>query len=419
MYVERELEQQLSRYLDHDEVIALIGPRQVGKTTLLAHLYENLDIHDKNKMYLTFEDRSERRLFEDIEDFKDRYKDCQYLFIDEFQYASEGGQKLKYLYDTTSTKYIISGSSALDLTFKTGKYMVGRMFNFYLWPFSFREYLKFVAPELLDLLEKRVTDPIISFEAKAAFGEEINRRIEQWFHKYVVWGGYPAVLLAQDDSEIKQQVLRSIFDAYLLKEIKDLLSLATDEKLLQLTGLLATQIGGMVNYNELGNAVGLTYPKLKNHLQILRKTFVLETIRPFFSNKRTEIVKTPKVYFIDAGFRNYRLNDFRSISLRNDRGNLVENFVYRALQRRYFNIGNTQIKYWRTKNKAEVDFVIDRPGNIVPIEVKYSNNPTPGKSFYSFVRKYKPKKAYILTKGYTKVTRIEETEVYYVPVFYL
>lgn len=419
MYVQRELEHKLVKYMDRREVLAVVGPRQVGKTTLLKHMYGQLEVPDTDKEFITFENRSNRRLFQDIEDFKTRYRNYQYLFIDEFQYAREGGQKLKYLFDTTETKFIISGSSALDLTFKTQKYLVGRMFLFNLWPFSFREYLQSASHDLKGAIEERIPDALEGFDPQDVFGEELNRQLREHYHNFIVWGGYPAVVSAEDDPDVRRTILRANFDAYLLKEIKDLLSLATDEELTRLTVLLASQVGGLINYNELGNTSNLTFKSTKNHLNILQKTFLIDLVRPYFSNKRTEIVKNPKVYFIDTGFRNYRINDFRQLNVRNDAGALVENSVYMALRRRFAGEENTSIKYWRTKNKAEVDFIIDLPDKIIPLEVKYSNNPTPGKSFYSFLRKYNPEKAFILTKGHTEFTEIEGTRVYFLPAFYL
>ena len=134
MYIKRFLEDKIVKYLGKREILAVIGPRQCGKTTLLKHIFEKLD----NALFLDFEDRQILELFnEDIDSFIDLYiKDHKYVFIDEFQYAREGGKNLKYIYDKERTKLIISGSSSSELSIHSIKYLVGRIFVFNLYPFS-------------------------------------------------------------------------------------------------------------------------------------------------------------------------------------------------------------------------------------------------------------------------------------------
>ncbi len=176
MYIHRELENLIKPFVKRKEVLAIIGPRQVGKTTFLQYLSSQLRGEGKLVKFITFEKRSDLELFNNIEDFKDLHKKYQVVIIDEFQYANQGGQKLKYLFDTTKTKYVISGSSSLDIKFQTGKYMVGRMLKFMLWPFSFQEYLLGKNKALYDLLTSRVSN-IFSFSIKKAPGPELNSRM--------------------------------------------------------------------------------------------------------------------------------------------------------------------------------------------------------------------------------------------------
>jgi hypothetical protein len=141
MYITRDLEEKIRSYLDKPEIIAIIGPRQSGKTTLMKEIFKSLS----KAVYIDFEDRDTLSLFNnDIKSFYELHvMNADYLFIDEFQYAKEGGQKLKYLFDTHKLKIIISGSSVLDLTHQAIKFLVGRIFIFYLYPFNFGEYLRF------------------------------------------------------------------------------------------------------------------------------------------------------------------------------------------------------------------------------------------------------------------------------------
>ena len=414
MYIHRELEKTIKPFLKRKEILGIVGARQVGKTTFLRYLFSELK-KTKKIEFLTFEREKDLSLFENIEDFKEYYKDYEILIIDEFHYAKEGGKKLKYLFDTTKTKFIISGSSSLELTFETGKYLVGRMIKFYLFPFSFREFLSFRNKNLFTLLSNRFKDVFsqkINF--KDFFGRELNSRLRKYFEEYLVFGGYPAVALAKTEKE-KIKILESILENYLLKDIKGLLNLKTKEELIKICEFLSAQIGNLLNYQELSNISNLRYQDVLKHLEILKNTFIIDLLKPFCKNPRTELVKTPKVYFLDNGFRNYLLLDFRKPEKRDDLGKLVENFVFSSLKRQE----EVKLNYWRTKSKAEIDFVLQKNGEIIPIEVKYSFLPSIGKSFYSFIEKFSPKKGYVLTQEFCGIKKIKNTKIYFVPVYYL
>ncbi len=416
MYIYRELEKEIAPFLKRKEVIAIIGPRQAGKTTFIKRLEKKLQEEKKKVKFITFEKKVDLNLFqEDIEDFKGLMSQYQYVIIDEFQYAKDGGQKLKYLYDTTKIKFIITGSSSLELTFQTGKYMVGRMLDFKLTPFSFREFLSFENKELFNLLENKINhNSILKFNIKNGFGAEINKRLMIELEKYSIYGGYPAVVLSKTKKE-KEKVLENILEKYLLKDIGSLLKLATENELFKLSKFLASQIGNIIKYEELSNTSKLSYRETIKHLNILEKTFIINLIKPFFTNKRTELTKNPKNYFIDLGLRNYLLTDFRSMANRNDTGAIMENYAFNMLN----NLNLTpNLKYWRTKSKAEVDFVIEKEQDICPIEIKYVSKRMVGKSFYSFIDKFNPKAGIILTKDYLAEEKIKNTKVKFIPLSY-
>lgn len=397
MYVKRFLEMELRRYLDKKEILAVVGPRQSGKTTLLKHIFEGL----KNAVFLTFEDREVLELFnEDIKSFIDLYvKNYKYLFIDEFHYAQEGGKNLKYIYDTYKTKVIISGSSVSGLSIHGIKYLVGRIFVFNLHPFSFEEFLNFKEPRLYNdiYIKRKLTRPIID-------------KILPYFYEFCTFGGYPRVIIANNKEE-KEIILRDIYNTYFLKEIKEVLNLPDDHKLSKLIHAFSLQIGNIINYNELSDLTGFRYKDLLNHINILEKTFICLRSRPFFTNKRTELVKAPKIFFLDNGFRNVVIKNFQLIKNRQDKGSLYENFVASELIK-----AGIDVKYWRSKSKAEVDFIIEKNGIIIPTEVKLGLiKPKITKSFHSFINSYRPKNAYILSERLWH----EDKKVKFRPIFYV
>ncbi len=379
MYIKRFLEDDIRKYLNKREIIAVIGPRQSGKTTLLKYFYESC----KNAVFLDFEDRQTLELFsEDINSFIELYvKKHDYIFIDEFQYAKEGGKNLKYIYDNCKAKILISGSSASELSIQSIKFLVGRIFIFTLYPFSFEEYLNYKNKDLCNILKRgKLTRTIIN-------------RIMPYFNEFCIYGGYPRVVLSDDKSE-KEIVLKNIYNTYFLKEIKEILNLPEDYKLSKLIHALSLQIGNIINYKELSDITGFNHKDLLKYLNIIEKTFVLARSLPFHTNKRTELVKSPKAFFIDSGFRNTVIKNFQPLENRSDKGSLYENVVASELLK-----AGIELKYWRTKSMAEVDFVIEKGSNIIPIEIK-SNLARPNftKSFLSFLQKYKPNKSFILSE---------------------
>lgn len=414
MYIQRELEAKIKPFLNRREALAITGPRQAGKTTFIGHLQKELEAAGKKTKFINFEKKADLDLFSNsIDDFKLLAQEYDCVIIDEFQYAKDAGQKLKYLYDTTKTKFIVSGSSSLELTFQTGKYMVGRLLDFTLLPFSFAEYLSAADIDLAKIYAKKTkkTDSI-DFDAVKTFGDEIARRLADALENYVIWGGYPAVVLSKTDLE-KRKVLEGIAEKYLLQDIKSLLGLATGDELMKIARFLALQIGNLVNFSELSDISGMPHKEVVRHINILEKTFILSLIRPFFINRRTELVKNPKSYFVDLGIRNFLISDFRKLRDRNDAGAVMENYARNMLAARGF-----KTDYWRTKSKAEVDFVVADKGDIYPIEVKYGSKKIIGKSFYSFLEKFNPKTGIILTRDYSDEETIGKTKVKFIPLCY-
>ncbi len=414
MYIKREIEGRVVKYLKTPEIIAIVGPRQCGKTTLLKEIFKSL----RKAVYIDFEDRDILDLFNsDIRTFYSLHiKGNDYLFIDEFQYARDGGQKLKYLYDTYRIKIVISGSSVLDLTHQAVKYLVGRIFIFYLSPFSFSEFLSYRSPSLYEnvyvelkkkvdlfLQRKRKTPPVLS--------ESLIKEMLRYYGEYAVFGGYPRVVLANDADE-KVTVLKNIYNTYLLREIRDILQLSTERELQKLVKAISLQVGSMVVYNELSQIASLDYSKLMKHLNILEKTFVIKMITPFCRNKRTEIAKSPKIYFWDNGFRNVVIGNFQPLNERIDRGMLNENFTAGQLLKSGY-----EIKYWRTKSHAEIDFVLEEAdANITIIEVKsFLSTNKASRALFNFREKYQVNRTIILSENFSFFDK--EREILFLPLF--
>ena len=431
-YIKRDLFEKLKKWISRKEIFAIKGPRQSGKTTLLKMLQnwliEKKNIKPENIIFLTFEDREILEKFsEGPKEFiksiiGSRKEDFFYFLIDEFHYLKDGGQKLKLLYDLFSNvKFVITGSSSLELAGKTAKFLVGRIFSFYLWQFNFGEFINIKSRELSNVYKERsksIRDFIYGHKDFSPPKKDIfSKDFEKLFEEYAIWGGYPEVLKT-DDKEIKKIVLKNIYDTYITQDIIELLKITDYSKFKKIVSLLAVEIGNLINYNTLAIDSQSYFKEVKHFLSILEETFIVSLLRPFFTNKTSEIRKNPKVYFIDSGLRNYILNNFNQLSLRTDAGQLVENAVFFQLK---IAESRLPIKYWRTLGGAEVDFIIENPKNLIPIELKYSplKSPQISRGFRNFLSEYKPKKAVIFTRGFWGQTKINSTSIKFIPVWYL
>lgn len=432
MVIDRDIVREIEPYLPRREYIAIVGPRQCGKTTLFellrAHLIERKKVPADDVRLVTFENREILQQFEEdpvafAESFRRPGSRRLYLMLDEFQYAADGGRKLKLLYDTVKgLKVLVTGSSSLEIRARVGAPMVGRMLTFRLHPFGFGECLRATHPRLErvyrernDLLEKWRRGGRIETPSGA---DPFRGELERSFERFCAWGGYPAVVLARNDRE-RAKILSDIFSAYVLKDVRGLLQLDTERELILLSRNLSVQVGNIVVYSNLGLSSDLDFRQLKKHLAVLEKTYVCAPVPPFFANRQKELVKNPKIYFFDTGFRNHQIENTARIDRRPDGGALVENAVFIRLDQTRGDLEN--VRFWRTKAGAEVDFIVRSGGGILPVEVKYSpfSEPRVPRGMAAFIESFRPKRGLVLTRNYWGRRKMGATDILFAPVFYL
>jgi len=403
------------------------------------YLISDLKINPELIKIMSFEDRRILQEFEKkpisfINSWISNSEKINYLLIDEFQYAKDGGQKLKFVHDTLkNVKIIITGSSSLEIVSKVKSFMTGRLLTFNMYPFNFNEFLRFKDRRLEKIycdntfkideiifnpdnykkgLSKEVSDNLPS--GKDMYFEEFY----ELFNEYCIWGGYPSVIMSSVKDE-KRKVLSEIFNSYILYDIKGLLELNTERELFLLAQILAAQIGSIAVYNNLSIASGLIYRKLIEHLNVLKSTFIIKEVRPYFVNKQKELIKNPKIYFLDNGFRNYLIENYNSLNFSPDSGQIFEQYVFIRLNEICSNKGS--LHFWRTKAGAEVDFIFLRGNDVVPIEVKFAEFDKPGitKSLASFINIFNPKTAFVVNKNFWGKSVVSNTKVIFIPVYYL
>jgi len=420
--IPRDLLGEMEKWLDRREAFAIKGPRQSGKTTLLKILAKKLE--GKGKItYLNFEDPDVLEAFERnpkayIQSFL-AGRERHFFLMDEYHYVREAGRKLKLLYDTfEQAKFVVTGSSSLELGGGRGKFLVGRAFFFELLPFSFHEFLM-ARDERLARLQFQKNEILKKFlkgdEVELEEEEPFCKEFEPLLHEYMRYGGYPAVVLSKEE-ETKRMVLKGIYDTYVSRDVIEFLRFADAFKYRDCVRALSASLGGILNYHELASTVGSYFREVKRIVSILSETYIITLLRPFYRNPRTELRKAPKVYFFDPGLRNYIINNFSPLDFRPDRGQLAENFVLLELMRM---VGRDNIHYWRTIAKAEVDFVLRLDGDLVPVEVKYQKmDPKVPRSLRNFIQAYEPSRAVIVTRDLLSLQEFGNTQVLFVPAYY-
>ena len=410
--IERKLFSGLVSHLPQKEISIIIGPRQSGKTTLMDMLREHLDKKGERTLYLNLDIEWDRPHFESQSALLRKIelelgKERSYVFIDEIQRKENAGLFLKGLFDLKLPyKFIVSGSGSLELKEKIHESLVGRKRLFELTTIAFDEFIHHKT----------------GYKYKGNLEEflEIEKdKIHPLLMEYMNFGGYPRVVLASEQKE-KIRIIDEIYRSILEKDIAYLLKVNKTEAFSTLIKVLSSQVGNLINYSELSSTLNISYQTVKKYLWYSQKTFLLDVILPYARNVRKEITKSPVPYFWDLGLRNYALGIFGHLGSPSECGFIFENLVF-LLLREKIRLEATKLNFWRTKDKAEVDFILERGRNVVPIEVKYKSlkKQEISRSFRSFIEKYSPDKAYIVNLDYNNTLKINETTLFFLPYYEL
>jgi len=361
----RELFKSLVSHIPRKEFSIITGARQTGKSTLLRQIQEycisenipNVFLNLENKSILAEMDENPLNVLKFLPGTSERVV----VLIDEIQYLKDPSNFLKFLFDehVSEIKIMASGSGAfyLDTRFKDS--LAGRKRIFNLYTCSFGEYLEISGK---DELKSEMSGILTNREKKST---QIDYLKIEW-ENYLIYGGYPAVIAEPDKTE-KVNLLREIRDSFVKRDSQES-GVLNENAFYHIFRILASQTGKLVNIRELSSTLKIKHETLSNYLIIMQKCFHISLLKPFYHNLRKELVKMPKVYFLDSGLRNSLLNDFQPVSLRNDKGEIWENMLFRVLADRY---GADAIRYWRTTSGNELDFVLDEVQEPRAIEAKW------------------------------------------------
>ncbi len=352
----------------------IVGPRQAGKSTLVWH--ELRGRSPESVLFLNAEERLVQRWCESaaglLADLVTEFPTVRTLFIDEAQHLDEAGLLVKGLVDARrGLEILVTGSSSFHLAARTRESLAGRAERTVLLPFSIAEVSDHRAPVV-----------------PAARRQETLDRCR----RLTIWGGYPGAWCSTGP----ERVLSNLVEAFVLRDASDRYRLQRPDAMRTLLQLAAGQVGQAVNLSEWASIAGISAPTVREYLSILEESWILKLVPAFAGGKRREITSAARVHFYDPGLRNCLLGAFSDdLQRRPDRGALMECVTFAELAKTLPSAWN--VRYWRAKGGAEMDFVLSRGARLVGVEVKAGVPPGLTRSMRSFIDAYAPSDVLIVT----------------------
>ena len=349
------------------KAIILLGARQVGKTTLLRQVIQTAQTEvqylncDEPQVVEALTNRNLRELVLLVGKAK-------YIVIDEAQKVNNIGLTLKLIVDNIpDVQVIATGSSAFELRNRLNEPLTGRKFEYQMYPISTNEiYQSSGYVDVKRLLETRL-----------------------------IYGSYPEVLSNLDNA---QSLLLSLSDSYLYKDILTMDSMRKPDVLNKLLQALAFQIGSEVSYNELAQTIGTDSKTVEKYIDLLEKCFIIFRLNGLSRNLRNELKKAKKIYFCDNGVRNAVIQQFAPVALRNDMGQLWENFfISERIKRNHYLGHHCNIYFWRTTSQQEIDYIEESDGQMSAFEMKWKPKKATVKLPEAFLKAYSVKQTAVVT----------------------
>lgn len=349
MYLHRDIEKVLKTQIKSFSAIAVTGPRQTGKSTLLRNLF------GKDYKYISFDDPLTRETaLSDPELFLDRAGD--YLILDEIQYATPLIPYLKMQIDADRQKkgkYILTGSQQFQMMKSLTESLAGRIALFQLLPFS-----------------------VFEFPGNIAKGKN-NYKTRDSFETFCLKSAFPEPLLTKGlDYEVW---LGAYIQTYLERDIRSIHNIGSLREFLQFMRLAASRCSQVLNLNEISREIGVSFNTIKNWLSALEASNVIYLLSPYYKNMGKRITKNPKIYFTDIGLVCY-LTGIKTKDLifdSNMGGALFENFIIQETLKMFYNKGKRpSVFYLRTHNGVEVDLLVEKNTELFPFEIKLTKTPT-------------------------------------------
>jgi len=369
MYIQRKIEATILKALKNNPVVALIGPRQSGKSTLVKHIIEG----NKNSIYLDLERPSDLQKLEDPEWFFTTQKG-KLICLDEIQRKPELFPVIRSLSDewNANGSFLILGSASRELLQQSSESLAGRITYKKLMPFLWDEIKDF------DSLEK-----------------------------YFAHGGFPRSVLAQD-SETSYEWRNNFISTFLERDLLQWRGV-TPVTMQRLWKMLAHLNSQTADYSKLAKSLGVSAVTVKNYIDLLESTFMVNVIPPYFSNLGKRLVKAPKIYITDSGITStlLELHNFEEMAGHPSFGSIWEQIVLSNMKELF---PEASFYFYRTSNGAEVDFVMKIKELVFTIECKASVAPKLSKGHFYACQDIHPSHSFVaapIKKGWAMKPKID------------
>lgn len=390
IFKDREIYAQLQKYMELPHIIAFTGLRRVGKTTLMLKIVEDGIEHGydaKNIIYFSFDEFKNveiRKLMHEYEDLMGRdFKNGMYMvLLDEIQKLDNWENQLKSIYDTfgKKMKIIISGSESLFINKKSKETLAGRIFEFKIEPFSFKEFLSF---------KNTVLKPISLYE----------KELSRLFDEYILTQGFPELINIKDKDIIKKYIKESIVEKVIFRDMQSLFRISDVSVIESLLNIFLEEPGQIVDVSNLSKELGISRQTLSSYLIYLEKSFLIRKLYNYSKSRRKVERKLKKYYpsIISADLL-FKEDGF-------SKSKIFEWIIVIQLKAEFF---------WRDPYKNEVDAVLCRD-KIMPIEIKYGK--TDVKGILAFMKKFNLSEGVIITKNKEEKHKVNDKNISYVPAF--
>ena len=358
--IQRDLRAVLESKIGKGKVLLLIGPRQVGKTTLLKNILTSVS-SEKKVQFWNCDESDVRQFLSEANSakLKSFVGNSDFIVIDEAQRVKDIGLTIKLIHDSfPNVQLAVTGSSSLDLSNSINEPLTGRKYEYNLFPFSTNELVNHTSMlEEMRLLKNRL-----------------------------VYGFYPDVV---NNPGEEKEILTNIVNSYLYKDVFEFQDIRKSSVIEKLVQALALQVGSEVSFNELGNLLGIDTVTVQRYVDLLEKAYVIFHIRSYSRNVRNELKKSIKIYFYDNGVRNSVISNFSPVDLRSDIGALWENFlISERIKNNAYHNKNAKYYFWRTTQKQEIDFIEEVDQNLFAYEFKYNPKKANSKCPLTFSNNY-------------------------------
>jgi len=399
--------------------IQITGPRRVGKTTLIkqaiSYLLSN-KILSTDILFLSLDDpvfhTLSDSLIEDAINFflenvsKGNYK--KYIFLDEIQVCKEWYKWIKSFYDKYSEngkiKFVLSGSSSLSLQKEANVYLRGRIQDFEIYPFSFKEFLQFnnIKVEKINFSEIERIKPLDV--------SSLNKRVKPYFDEYLLVGGFPEWFKVKDVKNWFEKIINDIPKKAIYEDIINIFNIKSPRILENIFAFILENQSRILSYETINEIAGLQRSILLNYIEYLKSSYLLVEVQKFTKRVKERIKSKKKFLVLDQGIRNAILKEYK-LNLENI-GFIIENVIGLHLYK------NGEVYYFKVNE--EIDFILRHNKLFIPIEAKYRERVKVPKSMMRFMQKYDTEYGFVITRDIFKkeeINLLKKGEIYFIPAW--